>query len=85
DVKRDVNGLPLNPVRRKYPRNYIRTGISAIDGLTTLIRPGPYRVTARKWAIRMNSALISPLRGQLPPRGKPFFVSEYCFLLGERV
>lgn len=38
DVKRDVNGLPLNPVRRKYPRNYIRTGISAIDGLTTLIR-----------------------------------------------
>ncbi len=36
--KRDVNGLPLNPVRREYPRNYIRTGISAIDGLTTLIR-----------------------------------------------
>lgn len=34
----DVNGLPLNPVRREYPRNYIRTGISAIDGLTTLIR-----------------------------------------------
>ena len=37
-VKRDVNGLPLNPVTREYPRNYIRTGISAIDGLTTLIR-----------------------------------------------
>ncbi|MCB6415761.1 V-type ATP synthase subunit B [Dorea acetigenes] len=35
---RDINGLPLNPVRREYPRNYIRTGISAIDGLTTLIR-----------------------------------------------
>ena len=35
---RDVNGLPLNPVRREYPRNYIRTGISAIDGLPTLIR-----------------------------------------------
>ena len=38
DVRRDVNGLPLNPVTRLYPRNYIRTGISAIDGLTTLIR-----------------------------------------------
>jgi len=38
NVKKDVNGLPLNPVRREYPRNYIRTGISAIDGLTTLIR-----------------------------------------------
>ena len=37
-LKRDVNGLPLHPVKREYPRNYIRTGISAIDGLTTLIR-----------------------------------------------
>ncbi|MEE3419877.1 MAG: V-type ATP synthase subunit B [Lachnospiraceae bacterium] len=37
-VRRDVNGLPLNPCRREYPRNYINTGISAIDGLTTLIR-----------------------------------------------
>ncbi|MEG0591166.1 MAG: V-type ATP synthase subunit B, partial [Lachnospiraceae bacterium] len=38
ELRRDINGLPLNPVRREYPRNYIRTGISAIDGLTTLIR-----------------------------------------------
>lgn len=38
DIKLDVNGKPLNPVSREYPRNYIRTGISAIDGLTTLIR-----------------------------------------------
>lgn len=38
NIKRDVNGKPLNPVMREYPRNYIRTGISAIDGLTTLIR-----------------------------------------------
>ncbi len=36
--RRDVNGLPLNPVSREYPRNYIHTGISAIDCLTTLIR-----------------------------------------------
>lgn len=34
----DINGLPLNPVSRTYPRNYIKTGISSIDGLTTLIR-----------------------------------------------
>lgn len=38
DIRLDVNGQPLNPVSREYPRNYIRTGISAIDGLTTLIR-----------------------------------------------
>ena len=37
-ARRDVNGAPINPVSRIYPRNYIRTGISAIDCLTTLIR-----------------------------------------------
>ncbi len=37
-VKRDINGNPLNPVSRIYPRNYIQTGISSIDILATLIR-----------------------------------------------
>ena len=37
-IRRNINGLPLNPVSRVYPKNYIHTGISAIDGLTTLIR-----------------------------------------------
>jgi len=34
----NINGRPMNPVARLYPRNYIRTGISSIDGLMTLIR-----------------------------------------------
>lgn len=34
----DINGKPLNPVSRSYPRNYINTGISSIDALMTLIR-----------------------------------------------
>ena len=34
----DINGKPLNPVARSYPRNYIHTGISSIDCLMTLIR-----------------------------------------------
>ena len=38
EVTLDINGKPLNPVMREYPRNFIQTGISAIDGLTTLIR-----------------------------------------------
>ena len=38
EMKLNINGLPLNPVKREYPRNFIQTGISAIDGLTTLIR-----------------------------------------------
>lgn len=35
---RDVNGSPINPVAREYPRNFIQTGISSIDALATLIR-----------------------------------------------
>ena len=38
EVHRDINGQPINPVSRTYPRNYIRTGISSIDALMTLIR-----------------------------------------------
>ena len=34
----NINGLPLNPMARRYPRDFIHTGISAIDTLTTLIR-----------------------------------------------
>lgn len=38
DETRNINGHPLNPVARVYPRNYIQTGVSSIDALTTLIR-----------------------------------------------
>lgn len=38
DEKKNVNGEPLNPCSREYPRNFIKTGISTIDCLTTLIR-----------------------------------------------
>ena len=38
-VKRmDVNGVPINPVARRYPQEFIQTGVSAIDGLNTLVR-----------------------------------------------
>jgi V/A-type H+/Na+-transporting ATPase subunit B len=35
---RDVNGIAVNPTSREYPRDFIQTGISAIDGMNTLIR-----------------------------------------------
>ncbi len=38
DIERDINRSSINPVSREYPRNYIETGISTIDGLMTLIR-----------------------------------------------
>ncbi|MBP7051672.1 MAG: V-type ATP synthase subunit B [Phycisphaerae bacterium] len=37
-VERDVNGMAINPTARQYPRDFIQTGISAIDGMNTLIR-----------------------------------------------
>ncbi len=38
EKKADINGKPINPVSREYPRDFIQTGISSIDCLTTLIR-----------------------------------------------
>ncbi len=38
DERRDINGEPLNPAARDYPNEFIQTGISAIDGLNTLVR-----------------------------------------------
>ena len=38
EERRDINGNPINPYAREYPREFIQTGISAIDGLNTLVR-----------------------------------------------
>ena len=38
EERRDINGLPMNPVAREYPSEFIQTGVSAIDGLNTLVR-----------------------------------------------
>ncbi len=35
---RDINGYPINPAAREYPREFIQTGISTIDGMNTLVR-----------------------------------------------
>lgn len=38
EKRMDVNGVPMNPVARNYPEEFIQTGVSAIDGLNTLVR-----------------------------------------------
>ena len=38
EKRMDVNGVPINPVARRYPQEFIQTGVSAIDGLNTLVR-----------------------------------------------
>jgi V/A-type H+-transporting ATPase subunit B len=36
--RRNINGAPINPASREYPRDFIQTGISTIDGMNTLVR-----------------------------------------------
>jgi V/A-type H+-transporting ATPase subunit B len=36
--RRDINGLPINPTARRYPREFIQTGLSAMDGMNALVR-----------------------------------------------
>lgn len=38
DERKDINGLAMNPAARSYPEEFIQTGVSAIDGLNTLVR-----------------------------------------------
>lgn len=38
EMRMDINGLPMNPVSRCYPQEFIQTGVSSIDGLNTLVR-----------------------------------------------
>ena len=38
DIELNVNGIAINPTAREYPRDFIQTGVSAIDGMNTLIR-----------------------------------------------
>ncbi|MCF2556077.1 MAG: V-type ATP synthase subunit B [Bacteroidales bacterium] len=38
EKRMDINGLPMNPAARQYPQEFIQTGVSAIDGLNTLVR-----------------------------------------------
>ena len=38
DARMDINGTPMNPAARSYPQEFIQTGVSAIDGLDTLVR-----------------------------------------------
>jgi len=38
ETQRNVNGQPINPTARTYPQEFIQTGVSAIDGMNTLVR-----------------------------------------------
>ena len=45
EERRDINGLPMNPAARSYPQEFIQTGVSAIDGLNTLVFTESFKET----------------------------------------
>ena len=57
----DINGRPINPVSRTYPRNYIHTGISSIDALSTLIRGQKLPIFSGS-GMNHNKLAVQPVR-----------------------
>ena len=64
DERRDINGLPMNPAARSYPEEFIQTGVSAIDGLNTLVRGQKLPIFSASGLPHANlAAQIAKLRG----------------------
>jgi V/A-type H+/Na+-transporting ATPase subunit B len=74
EARRDVHGTPLNPTARDYPRDVIETGVSAIDGLNTLVRG--QKLPIFSGAGLPHDALASQiaLQARLADAGEPFAV-----------
>ena len=53
DKRMDINGLPINPAARSYPQEFIQTGVSAIDGLNTLVRGQKLPIFTPSWRRRL--------------------------------
>lgn len=70
---RPIWGAPLNPIRRARPRDFIETGISAIDGMNTLVRGQKLPVFAGPGlpGLELAAELVAGARA---PRGEPFAV-----------
>ena len=57
---RDVNGSPLNPTAREYPRDFIQTGISVIDGLCSLVRGHKLPIFSASGTAAISAAVEKP-------------------------
>jgi V/A-type H+-transporting ATPase subunit B len=74
EERRDVNGLPLNPVAREYPRDFIQTGISAIDGLTSLVRGQKLPIFSGPGLAHNDLAAQIVRQAQIRGGGEEFYV-----------
>jgi V/A-type H+-transporting ATPase subunit B len=72
--KRDVNGFPLNPTAREYPRDFIQTGISAIDGLASLVRGQKLPVFSSPGLSHNALAAQIVRQARIRGRGEEFYI-----------
>ena len=72
EEKRDVNGFPINPNAREYPKDFIQTGISAIDGLTSLVRGQKLPVFSGPGLSHNELAAQIVRQAQIRSGGEPF-------------
>ena len=83
EALRPLVGAPINPVRRQPPRDFIETGVSAIDGMNTLVRGQKLPVFSGPGlpALELAASIVENARA---PRGEPFAVVFVAIGITER-
>ena len=74
DQRNDINGLPMNPAARNYPQEFIQTGISAIDGLNTLVRGQKLPIFSASGLPHANLAAQIARQAKVRGTSEPFAV-----------
>jgi len=74
EFRRDINGLPMNPASRNYPQEFIETGVSAIDGLNTLVRGQKLPIFSASGLPHAQLAAQIARQAKVPGADEPFAV-----------
>lgn len=74
EKRMDINGLPMNPAARNYPQEFIQTGISAIDGLNTLVRGQKLPIFSASGLPHANLAAQIARQAKVVGTAEPFAV-----------
>ena len=74
DRRMDINGLPMNPAARAYPSEFIQTGVSAIDGLNTLVRGQKLPIFSASGLPHSQLAAQIARQAKVRGTGEPFAV-----------
>ncbi|MBQ4424218.1 MAG: V-type ATP synthase subunit B [Lachnospiraceae bacterium] len=74
EARKDINGLPMNPAARAYPQEFIQTGVSAIDGLNTLVRGQKLPIFSASGLPHANLAAQIARQAKVRGTSEPFAV-----------